>query len=204
MISPAGRGEIVLASTSSTRQRLLRAGGVSFVVEAPRVDEREFKLGLEEEGASAARIAEVLAEAKAVGVSRRRPGLTVVGADQVLQCGDRRYDKPVDRADALSQLKALRGLRHELVSCAVAVKDGLRTWHAVDRAQLEMRHVSDDFLESYLDAIGDDLLNGPGAYRIEGIGVQLFSRIEGSHFTVMGLPMLPLLEYLRQIGILAA
>ena len=200
----AGSGGIVLASTSSTRQRLLQASGVPFVVEAPRVDEWEFKLALEAEGASAARIAEVLAEAKAVGVSRRKPGLTIIGADQVLQCGDRRYDKPVDRADALSQLKSLRGRRHELVSCAVAVKDGLRTWHAVDRARLEMRNASDDFLELYLDAIGDDLLNGPGAYRIEGLGSQLFSRIEGSHYTVMGLPVLPLLEYLRQVGILVA
>lgn len=200
----AGSGGIVLASTSSTRQRLLQASGVPFVVEAPRVDEQEFKLALEAEGASAARIAEVLAEAKAVGVSRRKPGLTVIGADQVLQCGDQRYDKPVDRADALSQLKSLRGRYHELVSCAVAVKDGLRTWHAVDRARLEMRNASDDFLELYLDAIGNDLLNGPGAYRIEGFGSQLFSRIEGSHYTVMGLPVLPLLEYLRQVGILVA
>ena len=202
-MSFTGNGRIVLASTSSTRQRMLQASGVPFVVEAPRVDEHEFKLGLDAQGASAAEIAEVLAEAKAVGVSRRKPGLMVVGADQVLQCGNRRYDKPADRADALSQLKSLRGSRHELVSCAVVVKDGLRTWHAVDRAQLEIRNVSDDFLESYLDAVGDDALNGPGAYRIEGLGSQLFSRIEGSHFTVMGLPLLQLLEYLRQTGILA-
>ena len=200
----ADSGKIVLASTSSARRRLLQASGVPFVVEAPRVDEREFKLGLEAKGASAAEIAEVLAEAKAVGVSRRKPGLAVVGADQVLQCGDRRYDKPIDRADALSQLKSLRGQRHELVSCAVVVKDGLRTSHAIDRARLEIRDASDDFLESYLDAIGDDALNGPGAYRIEGLGSQLFSRIEGSHFTVMGLPLLQLLEYLRQTGILPA
>ena len=203
-MSLADNGKIVLASTSLTRRRLLKASGVPFVVEAPRVDEREFKLGLEAEGASAAEIAEVLAEAKAVGVSRRKPGLMVVGADQVLQCGDRRYDKPIDRADALSQLRSLRGRRHELVSCAVVVKDGLRTWHAVDRAQLEVRSASDDFLEFYLDAIGDEALNGPGAYRIEGLGSQLFSRVEGSHFTVMGLPLLQLLEYLRQTGILAA
>ena len=202
-MSFTGNGRIVLASTSSTRRRMLQASGVPFVVEAPRVDEHEFKLGLDAQGASAAEIAEVLAEAKAVGVSRRKPGLMVVGADQVLQCGNRRYDKPADRADALSQLKSLRGSRHELVSCAVVVKDGLRTWHAVDRAQLEIRNVSDDFLESYLDAVGDDALNGPGAYRIEGLGSQLFSRIEGSHFTVMGLPLLQLLEYLRQTGILA-
>ena len=202
-MSFTGNGRIVLASTSSTRQRMLQASGVPFVVEAPRVDEHEFKLGLDAQGASAAEIAEVLAEAKAVGVSRRKPGLMVVGADQVLQCGNRRYDKPADRASALSQLKSLRGSRHELVSCAVVVKDGLRTWHAVDRAQLEIRNVSDDFLESYLDAVGDDALNGPGAYRIEGLGSQLFSRIEGSHFTVMGLPLLQLLEYLRQTGILA-
>ena len=203
-MNPADNGKIVLASTSSARRRMLQASGIPFVVEAPRVDEREFKLGLEAEGASAAEIAEVLAEAKAGGVSRRKQGLMVVGADQVLQCGDRRYDKPIDRADALSQLKSLRGRRHELVSCAVVVKDGLRTWHAIDRARLEIRDASDDFLESYLDAIGDDALNGPGAYRIEGLGSQLFSRIEGSHFTVMGLPLLQLLEYLRQTGVLPA
>jgi septum formation protein len=194
---------IVLASASMTRRRLLEAAGVPHSVEPSRVDEDELKLGLRAEGASGLDIAEVLAEAKAVYVSRKHPGAMVLGADQVLVCDGETYDKPVDRADALGQLRALRGRQHELISSAVMVRDGRRIWQAVDRARLRVRvDASDTFFEDYLDAAGDDAFNGPGGYRVESIGAQLFSSIDGSHYTILGLPLIALLDYLRANGIL--
>ena len=195
--------QIVLASASITRHRLLDGAGVPHLVEPSRVDEDEIKLSLRAAGATGTEIAEVLAEAKAVYVSRKHADVMVLGADQVLECDGETYDKPVDRADALAQLQALRGKRHELISYAVIVRGGARIWQAVDRAALEIRaDASDAFLESYLDAAGRDAFNGPGGYRIESLGAQLFSRIDGSHFTILGLPLLPLLDYLRANGVL--
>ncbi|MEX2455370.1 MAG: nucleoside triphosphate pyrophosphatase [Rhodospirillaceae bacterium] len=202
-IGPSGES-IVLASASATRRRLLEGAGVPFTVEPARVDEAELKIGLRAEGASGIEIAEVLAEAKAAYVARRHPDALVLGADQVLDCDGTIYDKPVDRADALRQLRALRGRRHELISQAVIVRGGRRIWQAADRARLRMRDASDEFLEAYLDAAGDDALNGPGGYRVESIGVQLFSEIDGSHYTILGLPMLALLDYLRAHRIVMA
>lgn len=193
----AGGGRIVLASASPTRRAMLAAAGVPFDAEPARVDEAELKRGLRGEGAGAVDIAEVLAEAKARYVARRHGGTPVLGADQVLDCDGETFDKPVDRADAVDQLRRLRGRSHELISYAVIVRDGERIWHAVDRARLTMRDFSDDFVEAYLDAAGSDAFNGPGGYRVESIGAQLFARIEGSHYTILGLPLLALLEYLR-------
>lgn len=194
---------VVLASASMTRRRLLEGAGVPHIVEPSRVDEDGIKLSLRAEGATGVEIAEVLAEAKAVYVSRKHPESMVLGADQVLECDGGTYDKPVDRADAMAQLQALRGRRHELISSAVIVRGGTRIWQAVDRATLEIRaDATDGFLDSYLDAAGDDVFNGPGGYRIESLGAQLFSRIDGSHFTILGLPMMPLLDYLRANGVL--
>jgi septum formation protein len=194
---------IVLASASMTRRRLLEGAGVPHMVEASRVDEDEIKISMRAEGATGADIAEVLAEAKAVYVARKHADALVLGADQVLECGGETFDKPVDRADALAQLRALRGKRHELISYAVMVRGGARIWQAVDRATLEIRaDATDAFFESYLDAAGDDVFNGPGGYRIESLGAQLFSRIDGSHFTILGLPMMALLDYLRANGVL--
>jgi septum formation protein len=195
---------IVLASGSVTRRRLLEGAGVPFSVEPARVDEDEFKIGLRAEGAKGVEIAEVLAEAKAMYVSRKRPGEMVLGADQVLECDGVTYDKPVDRADALRQLRELRGRKHVLISCAVIVRNGERIWHAVDRATLTMRTPSDNFLEAYLDAAGTDAFNGPGGYRVESVGAQLFSAISGSHYTILGLPLLQLLDFLRVHRILMA
>ena len=203
MIGGAAGRVVVLASGSASRRRLLEASGVPFEAEPSGVDEEEYKRSFDAEGASPAELAEVLAEAKALRVSARRPGLLVLGADQVLRLGSRRVDKPGSRDEALAQLKLLRGRSHELISAAVIAEDGRRTWHAVDRATLEMRSASDGFLEAYLDAVGADALAGPGAYRVEALGGQLFIRVEGSHFTVMGLPLLPLLEHLRVRGVLA-
>ena len=195
-------GAIVLASSSQTRRRLLEGAGVPFSIEPARVDEDELKIGLRAEGAGGIEIAEVLAEAKAMYVSRKRPGEMVLGADQVLECDGVTYDKPVDRADALRQLRELRGKKHVLISYAVIVRGGERIWHAVDRATLTMRNSSDDFLEAYLDAAGTDAFNGPGGYRVESVGAQLFSSISGSHYTILGLPLFQLLDYLRAHRIL--
>lgn len=199
---PGPRPGIVLASASVTRRRLLEGAGVPFTAIPARVDEAEIKIGMRAEGASAVETAEVLAEAKAAYVSRKHPAEMVLGADQMLVCDGLTYDKPVDRADALAQLRALRGRRHELISYAVILRGGERIWQAVDRARLEMRDASDGFLEAYLDAAGEDAFNGPGAYRVESLGVQLFSSISGSHYTILGLPMFALLDYLRAHRIL--
>lgn len=194
---------IVLASASMTRRSLLEGAGVPHIVEPSRVDEDEIKISLRAEGANGTKIAEVLAEAKAMYVSRKHPGKMVLGADQVLECDGKTYDKPVDRDDAFSQLQALRGKRHRLISYAVMARGGQRIWQAVDDAMLEVRaDASDGFFEAYLDAAGGDAFNGPGGYRIESLGVQLFSRIDGSHSTILGLPMLALLGYLRANGVL--
>lgn len=202
LIGSAGQ-PIVLASASITRRRLLEGAGVPHVIEASRVDEDEIKTSLRAEGAPGSDIAEVLAEAKAVYVGRKHPDEMVLGADQVLECDGRTFDKPIDRDDAFAQLQALRGKRHSLISYAVIVRGGGRIWQAVDRATLEVRaDASDDFLNAYLDAAGSDAFNGPGGYRIESLGAQLFSRVDGSHFTILGLPLLALLDYLRANGVL--
>ena len=127
----------------------------------------------------------------------------VLGADQVLECNGETFDKPVDRADALAQFQSLRGVKHQLISYAVIVRGGVRIWQAVDRATLEIRSdATDDFFSAYLDAVGNDAFNGPGGYRVESLGVQLFSKLDGSHFTILGLPLLALLDYLRANGVL--
>lgn len=194
---------IVLASASMTRRSLLEGAGVPHIVEPSRVDEDEIKISLRAEGANGTEIAEVLAEAKAMYVSRKHPDKMVLGADQILECDGKTYDKPVDRDDAFAQLQALRGKRHRLISYAVMTRGGQRIWQAVDDATLEVRaDASVAFIDAYLDAAGDDAFNGPGGYRIESLGVQLFSRIDGSHSTILGLPMLALLGYLRANGVL--
>lgn len=195
--------DIVLASASKTRRALLEGAGVPHIVEPSRVDEDELKIGLRAEGASPVEIAEVLAEAKAMYVSRKHPDAMVLGADQILALDDETFDKPVDRADAMAQLQKLRGQRHELISYAVIVRGGQRIWQGVDRAKLTVRaDATDAFLNAYLDAAGDDVFNGPGGYRVESLGVQLFSAIDGAHYTILGLPLLALLEYLRANGML--
>ena len=195
--------QIVLASASMTRRRLLEGAGVPHIVEPSRVDEDELKLGLRAEGASGIEMAEVLAEAKARYVSRKHPEAMVLGADQILECEGETFDKPRHRDDALHQLQTLRGKRHDLISYAVIVRGGTRIWQGVDTARLHVRDdASEDFLNAYLEAAGDDAFNGPGGYRVESLGVQLFSKIDGSHYTILGLPMMVLLDYLRANGIL--
>lgn len=188
---------IVLASSSVTRQRMLENAGVVFESHPARIDEEEIKQSLLAEDAPGHAIADVLAERKAAYVSHRHPDKIIVGADQILECDGEIYSKPVDRAGAKTQLERLRGRDHDLISVVCVVQNGQRIWHHLDRAHLQMRRFSDGFLDDYLDAVGDIALEGPGGYRIEGLGAQLFSRITGDYFTILGLPLLPLLDYLR-------
>ncbi len=192
---------LILASASRARAEMLSNAGLSFEIRPASIDEVELKRALRAEGAEAPVIAEWLAERKALYVSSREPDRLVVGADQILECDGEMFDKPVDRAEAMTQLRMLRGRSHELSSCASVAYDGQTVWHHIDRARLWMRDCTDGFLERYLDAIGDAALTGPGAYQIEGPGAQLFNRIEGSHFTILGLPLLPLLDFLRARGV---
>lgn len=194
---------LVLASASSARAELLRRAGVSFTVAPAVIDEAEIKAAFRAERLGVAECANALAEAKALRVARRHPDALVIGADQMLVCDGAWFDKPADRAAARAQLVALRGKRHELISAVCVVRGGERLWHFVDRSALVMRDFSDAFLDTYLDAAGADVLGSVGAYRLEAIGVQLFARIEGGYFAILGLPLLPLLDFLRGHGIVA-
>lgn len=176
---------------------MLRDAGLDPEAVAPGVDEDEVKRSLRLEAAPADHVALTLAELKALRVSRARPQSLVVGADQTLVCNGVQFDKPPDLAHARAQLQALRGRTHELVSAAVAVRGGAAIWRVTQSARLTMRPFSDGFLDGYLAAVGEEVLGGVGAYRIEGLGAQLFSRVEGDLFTVLGYPLLPCLEFLR-------
>ena len=192
------RPSLLLASASPTRRRLLEQAGLEFSAEAAPVDEEEAKLALEGEGADGPALAEALAELKAVAVARRHPGAFVIGADQVLDCEGRRYDKPRDLAAARTQLMALRGRSHQLISAVVVVRDGQRLWHHIDRAKLTMRPFSPAFLDDYLARAMPGILSSVGAYQLEGLGAQMFERIEGDYFVILGLPLLPVLDILRE------
>ena len=192
---------LVLASASTSRAALMHQAGLAAVSEPARVDESEVKASLAHEGANAAAVAETLAELKAQKVSRRHPGALVIGADQLLDCEGAWFDKPTDLAEAASHLRALSGRTHTLVSCACVVRDGSRLWHHVDRARLEVRPLSDRFITDYLAAVGPAALDSVGAYQLEGLGAQLFARVEGDYFTILGLPLLPLLDFLRNHGV---
>lgn len=193
---------VVLASASAARARLLTEAGVPVTVERASVDEEEIKQSFRAERRSVEDCAAALAEAKAMRVSLRRPGVLVIGADQMLVCDDAWFDKPEDLDDARAQLQALRGRRHELVTAVSVVRSGAELWHSVERARLAMRSFSDAFLDAYLAAIGERALATVGAYELEGLGAQLFSRIDGDYFSILGLPLLPLLDFLRGHGTL--
>ena len=196
------RDPLILASGSSTRARILADAGLPAVVDPAAVDEEEIRAAFRAERRSAAECATALAESKAIRVSARHTGTLVLGADQILECAGRWFDKPADVEAARAQLKALRGERHALVSAAAVVRNGSVLWHTTDRAQLTMRRFGDDFLDAYIAAAGADLLGSVGAYRLEGLGAQLFERVEGDYFTILGLPLLPLLDFLRGHGAL--
>ncbi len=197
-------GPLVLASASPTRARLLRDAGVEFEAVRPAVDEDEAKPALRAAGAAPRDQADALAEMKALAVSRRLPGRLVLGADQVLDLSGEAFDKPASLAEARDQLIRLRGQRHVLHSAAVVAENGAPIWRHVGRARLHMRAFSDAFLDNWLARVGEEALGSAGGYRIEGLGVQLFDRIEGDWFAILGLPMMELLAWLRIRGDLPA
>ncbi|MCW5730241.1 MAG: Maf family protein [Alphaproteobacteria bacterium] len=197
-----GKAVLLLASASAARARILREAGLVIDVEPARIDEAEVKRGLAAAGRNPDDAATTLAELKALKVSARYPGIHVIGGDQMLSCEGEWFDKPEDMAAARAQLLKLRGRRH-LLHCAVCVArdDGI-LWHHVERASLHMREFSEAFLDAYLEAAGPEVRHSVGAYQLEGLGAQLFARVDGDHFAILGLPLLPLLDFLRGHGIL--
>ena len=203
-----GAPDLILASGSRTRATMLQNAGLDFDIAPAAIDEAAVKHSLIAQGASPHRVADTLAELKATGIAEtiggERPGALVLGADQVLDLDGAILDKPADRAAAADHLHRLSGKRHHLVSAAVLLKDGQRIWGRSDRASLLVRPLSDRFIDAYLQAVGDDALDSVGAYRLEGLGAHLFASVEGDFFTILGLPLLPLLDFLRGQRVLAA
>lgn len=195
---------LILASGSTGRRALLENAGVSHDVITASIDEDAAKATLFAQGLGARDLADALAELKALKVSAKYPGDLVLGCDQTLALDDGTlFGKASDRASLAEQLRRLSGKTHSLFSAAVLAEQGRPVWRHVERARMIVRPLSDAFIADYLEAEGDALLRCVGGYRIEGRGAQLFSRIEGSHFAVVGLPLLPLLDALRTRGILA-
>ena len=192
---------LVLASKSASRHAILRDAGIPVVIEPADIDERAIEQ--RSSSADAGEVAAVLAREKACTIAARLPGRLVLGADQTLALGDQRFSKPPDRAGARRQLAALRGQTHELHSALALVRGDSVLFEHRDVARLTMRSFSDQFLEAYLDVAGAAVTASVGAYQLEKVGIQLFEHIEGDHFTILGLPVLPLLQFLRSAGWLA-
>jgi septum formation protein len=195
---------LILASQSAARRTMLAAAGVAHEAMPAHVDEDAITAALLAEQASPERIADALAEVKAMKLSRQHPAALVLGADSVVVTADGQLiNKPETRARAEVQLRTLAGAAHRLISAAVTCEAGQPVWRNIGVARLTMRALSDAFIAAYLDEEGAAVLGCAGCYRIEGLGAQLFTRIEGDQFTIRGLPLLPLLDYLRTRGLLA-
>ncbi|HAJ46803.1 MAG TPA: septum formation protein Maf [Alphaproteobacteria bacterium] len=193
---------LILASQSRWRQALLKAAGVAFTAEAAYIDESAIIASMQHRKATPRDIADALAELKAAKISARFPDTHVIGSDQVLECEGKLFEKARTLSEARDTLRALRARQHRLISAAVIVRNGSPVWRAVDEATLKMRDFSDAFLETYLQQAGDIVTTSVGAYTIEGPGIQLFAQVRGDQFTIMGLPLLPLLQALRDQGLL--
>ena len=195
---------LVLASASEARARILRHAGVAFVGDPASLDEAAIKAAQRAQGSSPEDVAIMLAETKALEVAGRHPGSLVLGADQLLVCGSRWFDKPETRAGARATLEALRGRTHRLISGMAVARDGAVRWRHVEVATLTMRRYSDRFIDWYLREAEEESLRVVGACRLEGFGAQALDRVEGDYFAILGLPLLPLLEFLRREGMVLA
>jgi len=197
-----GTAPLILASGSTVRHAILDGAGIPHVIEPADIDERRI-----EANAATGRsgeVADLLAREKALAVSGDHPGSYVLGADQTLALGERRFSKPANTIVARKQLACLRGRTHELHSAIAVARDGKLVFHHRERARLTMRDFSDGFIDAYLAAVGTAATASVGGYQLEGRGIQLFERIEGDYFVILGLPLLPLLQWLRLEGLLAA
>ena len=193
---------LILASASTARKAVLEAAGLRFQAMAAAVDEASIKESAMAEGFPASDAAILLAEAKARRIAARHPEALVIGCDQILTLGDRWFDKPESPAEARTHLQALRGQTHHLVTAVLLWRNGQRIWQHVATPRLTMRPFSDAFLDAYLALEGETVTTTVGAYRLEAPGIHLFDRVDGEHAAILGLPLLPLLGFLRQHGLL--
>ncbi|MBC7152443.1 MAG: Maf-like protein [Rhizobium sp.] len=191
---------LVLASASPSRRMLMENAGLKFQAVAAQIDERAIEREIEHRALGPDELALELAFSKALEVSSRFPQALVIGCDQTMSLGQQVFHKPADRAEARANLLLLRGRTHRLNSGVVLVRGGREIWRNLSTADLSMREFSDAFLEDYLVRCGDDVMKSVGCYQLEGIGIQLFNSISGDYFTILGLPLLPLLEQLRTLG----
>jgi len=196
----SGDSPLVLASTSQARRHLLERSGIPTEIEASGVDERALEAAAEDERLDPAALAKRLAVEKALAVSRRRPGRLVLGADQVLDHAGRAFHKPLTRTKAKAHLQRLAGRTHALLSAVALARDGEIVEIFLDSASLAMRSLSDEAIETYLDAVPPEVFGNAGVYQVEALGIHLFERIEGEHSTILGLPLIPCLDALRRLG----
>jgi septum formation protein len=193
---------VILASASPIRRALLERAGVMVTADPARIDEAEIRLGLEADGAKPRDVADALAEFKARKVSARRAGAVVLGCDQVLECEGARFDKVATMAEAAAQLSRLQGRTHTLHTAAVAFRDGAPLWRALPGVKLTMRPLSENDIAAYLAEAGEAVLGSVGCYQFEGLGARLFTAYAGDYFAVLGLPLLPVLDFLRNQGLI--
>lgn len=196
------RPHLILASGSKARAQMLTQAGVSFDIDIAQIDEQSVKISMVQSEFAPRDIADALAEAKAAKVSRRNPGALVLGSDQVLVLDGQIFDKPNTLNEARGQIEKLSGQTHRLISAAVMMIDGVVSFRHIQIAKLAMRSFTPEFIDHYFQSEGDAILDCVGSYRLEGLGAQLFSTIEGDYFTILGLPMLACLEHFRDQGIL--
>jgi len=194
--------KVVLASDSATRQEMLRRVGLEIIVAASNLNESVIKVTAKTDKAAPRNLAAQLAEAKAAAVAMQYRDEWIIGADQILACREVFFDKPHSREEARKTLRYLSGRSHELHTAACVMRDGVVQWCYVDTAKLWMRTLSQDFIEGYLDQVGDEVLCSVGCYQIERLGAQLFNRVQGDLFSIQGLPLLPLLVFLRSHGLM--